>query len=72
MGMLMLEATDALGEQLASRAADATGVAMGWDSGLSCATFDSEEMDDAELQKALYDALAAADPDWASHLQATE
>lgn len=71
MGMLILEATDTLGEQLASQAADATGVAMGWDSGLSCATFDSD-MDDAELQKAIYDALAVADPDWAAHLQATE
>ena len=72
MGMLILEATDSLGEQLASRAADATGVAMGWDSELSCATFDADDMGDAELQKEIYDALAAADPDWASHLQATE
>jgi hypothetical protein len=72
MGMLILEATDSLGEQLASRAAEATGVAMGWDADLSCATFDSDELGDAELQKAIYDALAATDPDWASHLQATE
>ena len=69
--MLILEATDSTGEQLASQAADATGIAMGWDAELSCATFDSD-LDDAELQKAVYDALAAADPDWSTHLQVTE
>jgi hypothetical protein len=72
MGMLILEATDSAGEQLASQAADSSGVAMGWDSELSCATFDSDEMDDAELQKTIHDALAAVDPDWSTHLQATE
>jgi hypothetical protein len=72
MGMLILEATDSMGEQLASQAANSTGVAMGWDEELSCATFDADEMDDAELQKAIYDALAALDPDWSTHLQATE
>ena len=72
MGMLILEATDSAGEQLASQAADSTGLVMGWDGELSCATFDSDEMDDGELQVAVYDALAAIDPDWSSHLQVTE
>jgi hypothetical protein len=70
--MLILEATDSAGEQLVSQAADATGVAMGWDGELSCATFDSDDMDDGQLQVALYDALAAIDPDWSSHLQLAE
>ena len=70
--MLILEATDSAGEQLASQAADSTGVAMGWDGELACATFDSDDMDDGELQVAVYDALAAIDPDWSSHLQVTE
>ena len=70
--MLILETTDSAGKQLASRAADSTGVTMGWDSDLSCATFDSDDMDDGELQVAVYDALAAIDPDWPSHLQVTE
>jgi hypothetical protein len=70
--MLILEATDSAGEQLASQAADSTGLAIGWDDELNCATYDSDEMDDGELQVAVYEALAAIDPDWSSHLQAAE
>jgi hypothetical protein len=70
--VLILEATDSAAEQLASKAADSTGVAMGWDGELRCATFDSDDMDDGELQIAVYDALAAIDPDWSSHLQVTD
>jgi hypothetical protein len=70
--MLILEATDPAGEQLASQAADSTGVAMGWDGERRCASFDSDEMDDGKLQAAVYDALAAIDPDWSSQLQVTD
>ena len=72
MGMLILEATGDRGEELAMQAAKVTEVAVGWDSEFNSATFDSENLGDAELEGVVFDALGGIDPDWRSHLQVVE
>ena len=69
MAMLILEAIGPKGEQLAMAAGEAAGVAVGWDDELDSATFDSDSHDDDEFETVIIDALAAADPDWRSHLR---
>jgi hypothetical protein len=71
MAMLFLEATGPRGEELALAAADASGIAVGWDTEFSSATFDSD-LDDAELQAQVFAELDRLDPDWRSHLRVAE
>lgn len=72
MGLLTLEAIGSDGEQLAMRAGEITEVPVGWDSEFSCATFDSDSMDDAELEGVVFDALNGLSSDWRSHLRMAE
>ena len=72
MGMLFLEAIGAEGERLALEAGRLTEIPVGFDSELSTATFDSDELDDAELEGVVFDALGGLDPDWRSHLRVAE
>jgi hypothetical protein len=69
MAMLILEAIGPKGEELAMAAGEAAGVAVGWDGELDSATFDSDSHDDDEFETVITKALAAADPDWRSHLR---
>jgi hypothetical protein len=69
MGLLILEAIGPRGEELATAAAETTDVAVGFDPELASATFDSETLDDAELEGVVFDALAGIDPDWRAHLR---
>ncbi len=57
MGILILEATGPRGEELATQAGKVTDIAVGFDPEFECATFDSEALDEAELQGVVFDAL---------------
>jgi hypothetical protein len=72
MGMLFLEAIGPEAERLALEAGRLTEIPVGFDSELSTATFDSDELDDAELEGVVFDALGGLDPDWRSHLRVAE
>jgi hypothetical protein len=71
MAMLFLEAIGPRGEGLALAAGDASGVAVGWDTEFSSATFDSD-FDEAELQAKVLAELDRLDPDWRSHLRLSD
>ncbi|MEO8091387.1 MAG: hypothetical protein ABI726_01605 [bacterium] len=72
MGMLILEATGPSGEELAMQAGKVTDIPVGFDPGLECATFDSETLDEAELQGVVFDALGGIDPEWQAHLRVAD
>ena len=72
MAILVLEAIGSRGEELALAAADETGIAVGYDEELACATFDSDEHDEQGLEAALAEVLDGSDPDWRSHLRVAE
>ncbi len=72
MTLLFLDGVGSNAEQLALEAGKTTGIPVGYDSEQQVATFDSDELDEAALQKAVYDALAAIDPDWGTHLTLSE
>jgi hypothetical protein len=72
MGMLFLSAVGPKGEELAMQAGKVTDVPVGWDSEFESATFDSDSMDEAELQGVVFDALAGIDAEWRSHLALAE
>ena len=72
MGLLTLEAIGPEGERLALAASDTTDIPVGWDSEFNCATFDSDDLEGAELEAVVYDALGGLDPDWRSHLRVAE
>ena len=72
MGMLILEAIGSEGESLAMRASELTEVPVGWDGDEACATFDSADLDDAELEGIIFDALNGLDPSWSDHLRLAE
>jgi hypothetical protein len=72
MAMLYLEATGPEGERLALEAGRLTEIPVGFDSELNTATFDSDELDEAELEGVVFDALGGIDPDWRSHLRVAE
>ena len=67
-----MEAIGSNAEQLAIDAGKAADVAVGYDSDLGSATFDSDAHDEAGLQAAITEALASLDPDWQSHLRVSE
>lgn len=69
MGMLILESVGPEGERLALEAGRLTEIPVGWDADLGCATFDSDDLDDAELEEVVFDALEGLDPSWRAHLQ---
>lgn len=68
MALLILAAIGPRAEELALEAGDAADIAVGYDPGLDCATFDSETLDAEELQAAVFEVLATLDGDWRSHL----
>ena len=70
--MLIFEASGPRGEELAMAAADATGIAVGWDEEFQSATFDSDDHDPEQLEAAITNALAELDPDWTTHLRAVD
>ena len=72
VGMLTLEATGPRGEELAMLAGKVTDVPVGFDPEFECATFDSEALDEGELQGVVFDALGGIDPEWQSHLRLAE
>ena len=72
MALLFLDGVGSNAEELALKAGEQTGIPVGFDSQEQVATFDSDDLDEAELQKTVYDALAAIDPDWGSHLSLSE
>lgn len=72
MGLLTLEAIGQEGERLALAAGETTEIPVGWNADLRCATFDSDDLEGAELEAVVYDALGGLDPDWRSHLKLAE
>lgn len=70
--LLILEAVGPDGERLALEAAEAADVAVGYDAQLRCATFDADELDDPQLQQAVFDALDGLDPGWRDQLRVAE
>ena len=69
MGMLILETIGPRGEELAEKAADATGAAVGIDPEFNAATFDSDDLENDALEAAGVGALDGIDPDGPSHLR---
>lgn len=67
-----MEAIGPNAEQLALDAGKAADVAVGYDSDLGSATFDSDAHDEAGLQDAITGALVGLDPDWQTHLRVAE
>jgi hypothetical protein len=72
MALLFLEAIGPEGERLALEAGRLTEIAVGFDSEFNTATFDSDELDAAELEGVVFDALGGIDPDWRSHLRVAD
>ncbi len=72
MALFLLEAIGPEGERLALEAGRLTEIPVGFDSEFNTATFDSDELDGAELEGIVFDALGGIDPDWRSHLRVAE
>ena len=70
--ILTLEAIGPKGEKLAMQAGEAIEIPVGFDPEFECATFDSDDLDEDELQTTVFEALAAIDADWQAHLRVTE
>jgi hypothetical protein len=72
--MLIMETVGPRAEELADEALSVidADVAVGFDTELDSATFDSDELDDAALESAVTDALDGIDSDWGSHLRVAE
>ena len=70
--MLILEGPGPRGEELAMKAGAETDIPVGWDSEFESATFDADDLDDAELQNVVFQALDGIDPDWRSQLRVVE
>jgi hypothetical protein len=70
--MLTLEAIGPRGEALAMRAGEALDIPVGFDPEFDCATFDSDDHDEAGLEAAVFDALDAVDADWRSQLRVAD
>ena len=70
--LLTLESIGPRGEELAMQAGETTDIPVGWDSEFECATFDAESLAEAELQEAVFAALASRDPDWQTHLRVAD
>ena len=67
--MLILDAIGPKGEELALQAGESTEIPVGFDSEFDCATFDSDSLEEQELQAVVFEALAAIDPEWQRHLR---
>jgi hypothetical protein len=50
-------------------AGKARDIAVGWDSEFNSATFDTDEIDDSELEAVIVEELDDRDPDWRSQLR---
>lgn len=72
MTLLTLEAISARGEEMAMAAGERTGIPVGFDPEFECATFDSDTLDETELQEVVFKALAGIDPAWGEHLRLAE
>jgi hypothetical protein len=72
VALLFMDAIGPNAEQLAMDAGKAADVAVGYDSELGSATFDSDAHDEGGLQEAVTGALASLDPDWQSQLRVSE
>jgi hypothetical protein len=72
MGLMFLEAIGPDGERLALEAGRRTDIPVGFDSESNTATFDSDDLDGAELEGVVFDALSGIDPDWRSHLRVAQ
>jgi hypothetical protein len=70
--MLILEGTGPRAEELAMKAGDETDIPVGWDSDFDSATFDADDIDDQELQRVVFEALDAIDPEWRSELRVAD
>jgi hypothetical protein len=53
-------------------AADVTGIPVGWDPEFECATFDSDDLNEAQLQAGVFEGLGGIDPSWQAHLKLAE
>ena len=74
VGMLIMETVGPRAEELAEEAVavvDAD-VAVGFDSELDSATFDSDDLDDEALEAAVTHALDGIDSDWGSQLRVAD
>jgi hypothetical protein len=72
MAMLILEAIGPKGEELALEAGKARDIPVGFDPEFECATFDSDTIDEQELQVVVFEQLARIDPEWQQHLRLSE
>ena len=72
MALLTLEAIGPNGEQLAMTAGAKRDIPVGWDAEFECATFDSDELGEDELQTVIFEELADLDSDWQQHLRIAE
>ena len=72
VAMLILEGTGPKAEELAMKAGEETEIPVGFDPEFESATFDADELDDAELQRVVFEALDGIDPDWRSHLKVVD
>ncbi len=60
------------GERLALAAGDVTDIAVGWDGEFNSATFDSDDLEGAELEAVIFDALGNLNSEWREHLKVAE
>ncbi len=67
-----MESIGSEGERLALAAGDVTEIAVGWDGEFNSATFDSDDLEGAELEAVVFDALNGLDPAWREHLKVAE
>jgi hypothetical protein len=72
VSLLILESIGPKGEELAMKAGEVTEIPVGFDPELESATFDSDDLSEAELQGIVFDALGGIDPEWRSHLRLAE
>jgi hypothetical protein len=72
VALLFMEAIGPNAEQLTLDAGDAADIAVGYDSDLGSATFDSDAHDDAELRDVVTETLASIDPDRQAYLRVAE
>jgi hypothetical protein len=72
VSLLILESIGPKGEELAMKAGEVTEIPVGFDPELQSATFDSDDLSEAELQGIVFDALGGIDPGWRSHLRLAE
>ena len=70
--ILILEAIGPKAERLALEAGEAIDVPVGYDPELECASFDSDTLDEQQLEATVFAALAGIDPEWQAHLRKAE